>query len=420
VFPRLHLPQSGFFRKFADGVRMRKSAALTLLAAAVLVPACIVMLLKAGDARIWVEPVSAAVLTATLLVLIWEFYWKRSVAEEVFKRFHPPQVLANEQLLSPLTLFAYDEAKKICQIGPDAIQLSLVCAENSRIRLTQVEFSADGDFFEFVAEIRKNDEIVKAADKVRIAFDKIAGKLKHLEKGQIVSPILNALKDVPDFLEKLSGLMANVIVPLAHYLSSRDQARTLREINKKLDILFKFREIDQEAELKSIYLHAAQELSTRTPIYATERFDPHKRVLIRLRNVWAEEILLKLKTAPDVTNAWFRKRKEKAYCQHVMPCAVKLQLFQLAFFTDLCLAHATGSTKEFIAVVVKDDIGKFQQISDSFTRLQGLLTYKDEKEQPFYPYALAIQEGTVSFVSFLKSVQLPEAGAGTAKQIKGR
>jgi hypothetical protein len=418
MFPRFHLPQSGLFRQLVDGARRRKTATLTLVAAAVLLPACIAMLLEAGSARFWVEPVAAAILTTTLLGIIWEFYWKRSVAEEVFQRFHP-QVQANEQLLSPLTLFAYDEAKKICQIGPEAIQLSLVCAENSRIRLTQVEFSADGDFFEFVAELRKNDEIVKAAEKVRIAFDKIAGKIKHLEKGQIVSPILDALKDVPDFLEKLSGLMANVIVPLAHYLSSKDQAKTLREINKKLDTLFKFREIDQEAELKSIYVHAAQELSTRMPIYATERFDPHKRGLIRLRNVWADEILLRLRTAPDVTNAWFRKRKEKAYCQHVMPCAVKLQLFQLAFFTDLCLAHATGSTKEFIAVVVKEDIGKFQQISDSFTRLQGLLTFTDENEQPYYPYALAIQQGTVSFLSFLKSVQPLDIGGGTAKQIKG-
>jgi len=417
MFPEIRTSKSRFLRTVAESVRARKSAAFTLLTAGVLVPACIVLLVKADTARVWIEPVAAAILTATLLGIIWEFYWKRSVAEEVFNRFHPAKVQANDQLFSPLTLFTYEEAKKICQIGPDAILLSLVCAENSRIRMTEIRFSADGDFFEFVAEIRRNEEIVKAAEQVRIAFDKIAGKLKPLGSGQIVSPILDALKSVPDFLDKLSGLMANAIVPLAHYLSSRDQAQALREINKKLDLLFKFREIDQEAELKSIYVRAAEELSTRLPIYATERFDPHKRGLSRLRNVWAEEMLVRLRTAPDVTDAWFRKRKEKQYCQHVLPCAVKLQLFQLAFFTDLCLAHATGSTKEFIAVTVKEDVAKFQQISTSFTELQARLIHKD---LPTYPHALAIQEATVSLASFLQAVQPPQAEGPAPKKLASK
>ena len=95
MFPPFHLPQSGLLRKLADVARKRKSVTLTLVAAAVLVPACIGMLLEAGRARIWVEPVVAAILTTTLLGLIWEFYWKRSVAEEVFQRFHP-QVQVND------------------------------------------------------------------------------------------------------------------------------------------------------------------------------------------------------------------------------------------------------------------------------------------------------------------------------------
>jgi hypothetical protein len=396
----------------ADSCRARPSAAITLLASAILVPTCIVSLVKAGAARTWVEPLAAAVCTTSILALIWEFHWRRSVAEEVFDRFHPPALQANAQLVSPLTLFTYAEAKKICQVGPDAIQLILVCAENHRIRMTQIEFSPDGDFFEFIAEIRLNEELVKAAEKVRVAFDKISGQLKLLGSGNVLSPLAEALKGVPDFLDKLSALMANAIVPLAHYLSNRDQVKTLREINKKLDDLFRFREIDQEAELKSIYIHAAQELSTRAPIFSTERFDPHKRGLIKLRNIWADEILDRLRTAPDVTDALWRKRKEKLYCQHLLPIAVKLQLFQLAFFTDLCIAHATGATKEFVAVAVKDDIAKFQQISDSLTRLQSLLKFTDREEQPYYPHALATQQGAASLVSFLKSIRPPVEKGG--------
>jgi len=410
---------SRLFHTGIQRIRDRRRTAFTLLIAAAIVTSCIAILLIAGAARIWIEPVVVAVLTVTLFGVGWELYWKSSLAERVFDRFKSPQVRANESQLSPLTLFTYQEAKKICQVGPEAIQLSLDCAGSSSVKMTEIGFSADFDFFEFVAEIRHSSEdIVKAAEKVRIAFDKITGKLKPLASGQLVSSIADALKNIPDFFDKLSGLMAQSILPLAHYLSNKDQARTLREINKKLDVLFNFREIDQEAELKSIYIHTAQELSTRTPIYATERFDDDKRGLRRLRYVWAEEILLRLRNAPDFTNAVFRKRKEKSYCHYLLPCAQRLQLFQLAFFTDLCLAYATGSTREFIAVTVKEDIAKLQEISELLTIQQRSLKYMEEKIQPLYPHALAIREASLAILSFLVSIQHPQSG-GAARTLKG-
>lgn len=113
--------------------------------------------------------------------------------------------------------------------------------------------------------------------------------------------------------------MASAVIPLAHYLSSSDQAKRLREINKKLDLVFEHRSIDQESELKSIYQQAAEALSSQSPIYATERFDPHKLALGRLQNVWMKEIRLTLETAVDVRKGWGfrRKHREGQYCQNV-------------------------------------------------------------------------------------------------------
>jgi hypothetical protein len=403
--PETDAPKLGFLRLLASEALSRKRESFTLLGAAVVAAGCIVALLTAAAHWIWIGPLAAALLTAAFLTVIWELHWKRGLVEEIFLRFHPPsKVPATDRFFSPLTLFTYEEAKRVCQCGPDAMQLSLICAENARIQMRDMRFSADGNFFEFVAEIRENEKIVKAAEQVKIAFDKIAGKLRPLAAGRAVSPILDALTSVPDFLDKLSALMASAVIPLAHYLSSSDQAKKLREINKKLGVIFEHRSIDQESELKSIYQQAAEALSSQSPIYATERFDPHKLALGRLQNVWMKEIRLTLDSAVDVRKGWVfrRKHREGQYCQHVLAIASKLQLFQLAFFTHLCLAHATETLREFYAITLKGNIAEFEGISTLCSQLHARLVHTDLQS---YSHAHDIQQATGVLLAFLQSIQ---------------
>jgi hypothetical protein len=392
-----------FWRSFRSWARPRRTQILTLLGAIAVISVCVLLLLTAGPARVWIGPLAAALLTVAMLAVIWEVHWKHSLVEGVFLRFNPPaKGHASDRFFSPITLFSYEQAKEICQCGPEKMNLTLICAENARVEMQKIKLSIDLDAFEFIAEIRENEKITKAVVQVKLAFDAITQKLRPLADGQVVSPILDALKSVPDFLEKLSSLMTSAIIPLAHYLSSSDQAKQLREINRKLDLLHEYRSLEQEAKLKAVYQQAAEVLSSQGPIYATERFDTPKLALRQLQNIWIKEIQLHLEIAPDVRGAFFKKRAEKRFCENLLPLAPKLQLFQLAFFTDLCLADATGTLREFRAVTVKDHVTEFKQIS---TRCAELVARLERKDIPNYVHVQAIQDATAVLRRFLESVE---------------
>jgi hypothetical protein len=188
-----------------------------------------------------------------------------------------------------------------------------------------------------------------AAGPLPILSDSHTGRFVELAKGRRIDPAKFAQ-------------ISSIVISVAHVISGMDVVRRLDVLNRKMDVLIVGREIDQKAELESIYQMAKERLSGSISSRDQDELLRWRKDLYELRSVWREELEDLIKTSPDLEEwklikpgSWKQNWREQKASRHMISGAIKLRLTKLAFILDLYLAQETESIDKFVLTTVPDE-----------------------------------------------------------------
>src|SRR5208337_4289670 len=170
--------------------------------------------------------------------------------------------------------------------------------------------------------------------------------------------------------------ISSIVVSTAHVISGMDVVKRLERLDRKLDVLLQGREIDQRAELRSIYQMARERLSGPPRPFDIQDMLSWRQDLYRLRTTWREELHVLIKSAPDPTEwkaldwgTWRPKGRERKIQEHIMDGAKKIRLARVAFLVDLCLAYETDTLECFVTQTAPDEQELWRPVAEAFQAL---------------------------------------------------
>jgi len=157
--------------------------------------------------------------------------------------------------------------------------------------------------------------LVKDQSSLHIAYEFSKRGMRLYKSGEAVIPMAKdaggALPVLSDshtarFIEMAKGRridpakfaqISAIVVSVAHVISGMDVVRRLDVLDRKMDILIAGREIDQKAELESIYQMAKERLSGSISSRDQEELLRWRKDLYELRSVWRQELDRLIKTS---------------------------------------------------------------------------------------------------------------------------
>jgi hypothetical protein len=155
------------------------------------------------------------------------------------------------------------------------------------------------------------------------AINKATGKF--VETGELVKGSVS--------YASLSASAALVVIQAAHMISATDLAKTLDEVSNKLELMLHYREIDQLAQLESVYYEVARitgkQVGSSDRIQTLSDARRFQSELIKLRAIWREEAkadLNNIRNDPGwilIDAVTSRKGKEKSKNQKMIRAAAR-------------------------------------------------------------------------------------------------
>jgi hypothetical protein len=198
-----------------------------------------------------------------------------------------------------------------------------------------------------------------------ILSDSHTGRFVEMAKGRRIDPAKFAQ-------------ISSIVVSVAHVISGMDVVRRLDVLDRKMDVLIVGREIDQKADLESIYQMAKERLSGSISSRDQDELLRWRKDLCKLRSTWRQELEQLIKTSPDLEEwklikpgSWKQNWREQKASQHMISGAIKLRLTKLAFILDLYLAQETESIDNFVLTTVPDEHRLWASIMENLESLSS-------------------------------------------------
>ena len=178
------------------------------------------------------------------------------------------------------------------------------------------------------------------------------------------------------------------VVIVAHMISAADNAKMLKEANKKLDFLILARRIDQCAKMEAVFRQAKELLSL--PDTPENRRDLHRLGLHlhELRAAWRGEVRHKLDEIdlkrPEDTKNWlmkpFRHMRSGANSTSAAVQAhqnlVELHLLNVNLAMHVALAQASGTLDPFLQNSLPEEMKTTRKLAVEITNLTEQISPK--------------------------------------------
>ena len=185
------------------------------------------------------------------------------------------------------------------------------------------------------------------------------------------------MKEVGRSRKVLTGAATalSVMISAAHMISAADLARTLKQVDQKLDLLLAYRRIDQAASLERIYTSARELLAP--PLNEVRQMEVWRLrgEMRQLRVTWRGELEHHLTGIKDpFQDGWFdwlvprRQSYDQEVREKISGGQLRLMLIEYSLRLDRVLAGATG-TWDVSSATLADEL-------DVIDRVGGLLKEK--------------------------------------------
>ena len=238
----------------------------------------------------------------------------------------------------------------------------------------------------------------KAADLMR-ANGKLVAQLKE------VSGAAGRRLQVVGSSAKVAAGAVNillVVVEAAHAISSHDNAKLIKQIEKKT--LSKFHEAELVAELEACYrqakeicLHAGDELSD----HDSTQLSMLNQTLFRIRSQWLYRVRYNLdeiqKASAASWTAVFRWKREDSLSrarssrsQEAAESLGVLLLMQFSLMLQFALSLRTGRAKSFVDHTLADEVAQWRKLA-YFARVRGIEIFADKVPGEFCEFASSIE-----------------------------
>lgn len=186
-----------------------------------------------------------------------------------------------------------------------------------------------------------------------------------------------------------------IIVSAAHMISAADLARTIKQVDQKLDLLLEYRRIDQAASLERIYTSARELLAS--PLDEVRRMEVWRLrgEMRQLRAAWRGELEHRLTQIKDPSkDAWSfewlitrRGRYDNNY-RKISEGQLRLMLIEYSLRLDRVLA-AASETWVSSGVTLADELVAIEHVGVLLKERAGLISelkHHQKSAQPMIEY----------------------------------
>ena len=203
------------------------------------------------------------------------------------------------------------------------------------------------------------------------------------------------MKEVGRGRKAIAGAAAvsTIVISAAHMISAADLARTLNQVDQKLDLLHAYRQIDQAASLERIYTSARELLAS--PLDEVRRMEVWRLrgEMRQLRATWRGELEHRLTEIKDPSkDAWFdwlitrRGTYDDQITEKISEGQLRLMLIEYSLRLDRVLATATD-TWDVSSVTLADELAVIDRLGALLQEKVGLISEpRRESTQPMIEY----------------------------------
>lgn len=209
--------------------------------------------------------------------------------------------------------------------------------------------------------------------------------------------ILEHMREVGHGRKAIASAVAvsTIVVSAAHMISAADLARTLKQVDQKLDLLLAYRRIDQAASLERIYTSARELLAS--PLDEVRRMEVWRLRgdMRQLRATWRGELEHHLTEIKDPSKAawseWLitsRGSYDNRITEKISEGQLRLMLIEYSLRLDRVLATASD-TWDVSSVTLADElavIGQVGKLLKDKAELISELRHHRESAQPMIEY----------------------------------
>jgi hypothetical protein len=199
------------------------------------------------------------------------------------------------------------------------------------------------------------------------------------------------MKEVGPGRKAIAGAAAvsTIVVSAAHMISAADLARTLKQVDEKLDLLLAYRQIDQAASLERIYTGARELLAS--PLDEVKRMEMWRLrgEMRQLRATWRGELEHRLTEIKDPSkDAWFnwlitrRGTYDDQITEKISEGQLRLMLIEYSLRLDRVLAIASD-TWDVSSLSLADELAVIERVGALLKEKAGLISEpRRESTQP--------------------------------------
>jgi hypothetical protein len=205
------------------------------------------------------------------------------------------------------------------------------------------------------------------------------------------------MKAVGSGRKAVGGVAAatTIVVSAAHMISAADLARTLKQVDQKLDLLLAYRRIDQAASLERIYTSARELLAS--PFDEVRRMEVWRLrgEMRQLRATWRGELehhLTEIKDpSKDALFDWLITSKssyDNRITEKISEGQLRLMLIEYSLRLDRVLATASD-TWDVSSVTLADELAAIDRVGALLKEKAGLISaleHHQESAQPMIEY----------------------------------
>ncbi len=245
--------------------------------------------------------------------------------------------------------------------------------------------------------LSQSDLVVAASpEATRVLREGTAYIQRHSESGRLLGhvvdrdsgKIIEVMKEVRRGRKVIEGIAvaSTIAVSAAHMISSADLARTLKLVDKKLDLLLEFRRIDKEAKLERIYASAKELLAV--PLDEMRRMEVWRLrgELRELRIGWRREIEYHLKQIENPNDAaWidrvftFQSTSDQRIADKISGGMVQLAMLEYSLRIDRILAASSDTWTESEATVI-DELNAIERVGVLLREKASFITHERRQE----------------------------------------
>lgn len=215
-----------------------------------------------------------------------------------------------------------------------------------------------------------------------------------------------------------TAAVALVVIEAAHMISSHDNAKRIKTIEKRTADLVAFNEHELLSELEACYRQAKEIcLHSESGLSDHDRAELSNlsRLLFKIRAQWRHRVRSDLEKIEKATASWWtsifqwkreesleKSKSEKG--QKALAVQEILQLMQFSLMLQFALSQQTGRASSFLKNSLKDEVSQWRGLA-AFTRKRGKDIFGDEFPENYQK----LIEGIDNIAGYWGSLYPPES-----------